>query len=145
MTEMSPQLSELVSSPPPSDAILALADQPTSDMARSLFGDELGYVEYVMPGFILAKKVAEVFDANPKVKGASPLLLVTSPIPSSSPPPPLPRPYFSKGSSCALPPPLSLSSLLSPLEFPPFSSPSPPLHNHLRRSFLSQARPLHLC
>jgi len=51
------------------DAILAVVDQPTADLAVKVFGDEFGYVPYIMPGFKLAKKAFEVFQKNPKVKG----------------------------------------------------------------------------
>lgn len=52
------------------NAVLALTDQPDGDkVCRDVFGDEMAYVPYIMPGFLLAKKAAEVYAANPKVKG----------------------------------------------------------------------------
>ena len=38
-------------------------------LAREVYGDRLAVVPYVMPGFDLAKKCKEVFDANPKCEG----------------------------------------------------------------------------
>jgi rhamnose utilization protein RhaD (predicted bifunctional aldolase and dehydrogenase)/NAD(P)-dependent dehydrogenase (short-subunit alcohol dehydrogenase family) len=53
-----------------STGVLAIADLSDS-MARSkeLYGDKMGYVPYVMPGFALAKLAAEVYDRNPDVEG----------------------------------------------------------------------------
>ena len=52
------------------DAILALTNQPDGErVVRSLFGDRLGWVPYVMPGFALAKRAAEIFEKNPAVEG----------------------------------------------------------------------------
>jgi rhamnose utilization protein RhaD (predicted bifunctional aldolase and dehydrogenase) len=53
-----------------STAVLALTDQPDGegDRARSL-GDRVAYVPYTIPGFALAKSVADVFDKNPDVEG----------------------------------------------------------------------------
>ncbi len=46
------------------DAVLSVADQPNAhDLCRELFGDGLVWVPYVMPGFTLAKRCAEAFDA----------------------------------------------------------------------------------
>jgi len=53
-----------------SNAILALIDQPNPEkLCKKVFGDEMGIVPYIMPGFELAKKAAEVFEKNTKVKG----------------------------------------------------------------------------
>jgi rhamnose utilization protein RhaD (predicted bifunctional aldolase and dehydrogenase)/NAD(P)-dependent dehydrogenase (short-subunit alcohol dehydrogenase family) len=53
-----------------STAVLALVDQPDSEaLARAVYGDRVAYVPYVMPGFALAKSVADIFDRNPKVEG----------------------------------------------------------------------------
>jgi len=53
-----------------SNAILALTDQENgADICREVFGDRMGYVPYLMPGFALAKKAKEVFEANTKVNG----------------------------------------------------------------------------
>ncbi|MFD1157178.1 bifunctional aldolase/short-chain dehydrogenase [Roseovarius aestuarii] len=49
---------------------LILANLPNAaDICREIFGDRLGIVPYIMPGFGLARKAAEVFDENPKVEG----------------------------------------------------------------------------
>jgi rhamnose utilization protein RhaD (predicted bifunctional aldolase and dehydrogenase)/NAD(P)-dependent dehydrogenase (short-subunit alcohol dehydrogenase family) len=51
-------------------AVLSLIDQPNAEaLCAEVFGARLGFVPYVMPGFGLAKKAAQVFDANPKVDG----------------------------------------------------------------------------
>jgi rhamnose utilization protein RhaD (predicted bifunctional aldolase and dehydrogenase)/NAD(P)-dependent dehydrogenase (short-subunit alcohol dehydrogenase family) len=53
-----------------STAVLSLADQP--DGARrciDLYGRSMGLVPYIMPGFLLAKRAAEVFEADPAVEG----------------------------------------------------------------------------
>ena len=51
-------------------AVLSLIDQPNAaELVREVFGGRLGFVPYLMPGFGLAKKAAEVFDKNPKVEG----------------------------------------------------------------------------
>jgi rhamnose utilization protein RhaD (predicted bifunctional aldolase and dehydrogenase)/NAD(P)-dependent dehydrogenase (short-subunit alcohol dehydrogenase family) len=53
-----------------STAVLALVDQPDGEaIARSVFGDRVAYVPYVMPGFALAKAVADIFDRNQAVEG----------------------------------------------------------------------------
>ena len=52
------------------DAILALADQERAEeLCRELFGSRMGLVPYIMPGFLLSKKAAEVFEADPDVEG----------------------------------------------------------------------------
>jgi rhamnose utilization protein RhaD (predicted bifunctional aldolase and dehydrogenase)/NAD(P)-dependent dehydrogenase (short-subunit alcohol dehydrogenase family) len=51
-------------------AVLSLADQP--DAARrcaELYGGRLGLVPYIMPGFLLAKKAAEIFEEDEGVEG----------------------------------------------------------------------------
>ena len=51
-------------------ALLSLIDQPNGkDIAREVYGDTLGIVPYVRPGFGLAKAAANTFDANPKARG----------------------------------------------------------------------------
>jgi rhamnose utilization protein RhaD (predicted bifunctional aldolase and dehydrogenase)/NAD(P)-dependent dehydrogenase (short-subunit alcohol dehydrogenase family) len=51
-------------------AVLSLTDQPNGDdICREVYGERLGIVPYLMPGFGLARKAAEVFDANPQVDG----------------------------------------------------------------------------
>jgi rhamnose utilization protein RhaD (predicted bifunctional aldolase and dehydrogenase)/NAD(P)-dependent dehydrogenase (short-subunit alcohol dehydrogenase family) len=61
------------------DAILALADQAGSGagekMFRQMFGKGLVWVPYVMPGFTLAKRCAEAFDAV-VASGATPTVIV---------------------------------------------------------------------
>jgi rhamnose utilization protein RhaD (predicted bifunctional aldolase and dehydrogenase)/NAD(P)-dependent dehydrogenase (short-subunit alcohol dehydrogenase family) len=53
-----------------STAVLALTDQPDGEkVVRALYGERVAYVPYTIPGFALAKSVAEVFDKNPKVDG----------------------------------------------------------------------------
>ena len=55
-------------------ASLALANQPdVHRLCRELFGDRVGLVDYIMPGFALSKAAAAVYEANPDVEG---LLLV---------------------------------------------------------------------
>ncbi len=51
-------------------AVLSLTDQPDGEaLCREVYGAEMGYVPYVMPGFALAKCAAEVFELDPTVKG----------------------------------------------------------------------------
>ncbi|MCC2113542.1 MAG: bifunctional aldolase/short-chain dehydrogenase, partial [Hyphomicrobiales bacterium] len=51
-------------------AFLALGNLPNAEAAiREIFGDRVGVVPYIMPGFALAKKAAEVFEADPTVEG----------------------------------------------------------------------------
>ena len=51
-------------------AILSLIDQADSEvLCQEAFGKRLGFVPYIMPGFALAKKAAEVFEKNPAVEG----------------------------------------------------------------------------
>src|SRR5204863_2373796 len=53
-----------------STAVLALTDQPDGgQIARETFGSRMAYVPYTIPGFALAKSVAEIFDANRNVQG----------------------------------------------------------------------------
>src|SRR5215471_2731473 len=53
-----------------STAVLALTDQPDGEaIVRDVYGDRVAYVPYTIPGFALAKSVAEIFDRNPKVEG----------------------------------------------------------------------------
>ncbi len=52
------------------DAILVIADQPDSEaLCKKIYGDTMGIVPYIMPGFDLAKAAAEVYEKNPDVKG----------------------------------------------------------------------------
>jgi rhamnose utilization protein RhaD (predicted bifunctional aldolase and dehydrogenase)/NAD(P)-dependent dehydrogenase (short-subunit alcohol dehydrogenase family) len=51
-------------------AVLSLADQPdAAGRCAALYGGRLGIVPYIMPGFLLAKKAAEIFEADPDVEG----------------------------------------------------------------------------
>jgi rhamnose utilization protein RhaD (predicted bifunctional aldolase and dehydrogenase)/NAD(P)-dependent dehydrogenase (short-subunit alcohol dehydrogenase family) len=51
-------------------AVLSVIDQShAKELCAEVFGGRLGFVPYLMPGFGLAKKAAEVFDKNPKVEG----------------------------------------------------------------------------
>lgn len=53
-----------------STAILSLVDQEDSEpLCRAVFGDRLGFVPYIKPGFDLAKAAADIYDANPSVEG----------------------------------------------------------------------------
>jgi len=46
------------------DAILAVCDQPRGEeVCRRIFGERLVWVPYVMPGFALAKRCADAYDA----------------------------------------------------------------------------------
>ena len=49
---------------------LVLANLPNGEeVCREIFGERLGVVPYIMPGFRLAKKAAEIYDQNPNVEG----------------------------------------------------------------------------
>ncbi len=53
-----------------STAVLSLADQPdAAERCADLYGRRMGLVPYIMPGFLLAKKAAEVFAADPAAEG----------------------------------------------------------------------------
>jgi rhamnulose-1-phosphate aldolase/alcohol dehydrogenase len=50
--------------------VLALVDQENGEqVARQVFGDRVGYVSYIMPGFSLAKAAANEYRRNPQVEG----------------------------------------------------------------------------
>jgi rhamnulose-1-phosphate aldolase/alcohol dehydrogenase len=52
------------------NAVLAITDQPNGEaIAREVFGERMAYVPYRIPGFALAKSVADVYDASPSVEG----------------------------------------------------------------------------
>ena len=54
-----------------STAVLALTDQPDGEkLAREIYGERMAYVPYTIPGFALAKSVAEIFDKNPEGRRA---------------------------------------------------------------------------
>jgi len=51
-------------------AVLSLTDQPDGEaLCRAVWGKRMGYVPYVMPGFQLAKRAAEVYEQDPSVEG----------------------------------------------------------------------------
>jgi rhamnose utilization protein RhaD (predicted bifunctional aldolase and dehydrogenase)/NAD(P)-dependent dehydrogenase (short-subunit alcohol dehydrogenase family) len=51
-------------------AALAIADQPDSEaLCREIYGDELVWIPYVMPGFALAQVVARACEAHPQAQG----------------------------------------------------------------------------
>ncbi|HVY57134.1 MAG TPA: bifunctional aldolase/short-chain dehydrogenase [Xanthobacteraceae bacterium] len=53
-----------------STAILSLVDQSDGDaIAAEIYDGRMGIVPYIMPGFGLARKAAEVFDAQPHIEG----------------------------------------------------------------------------
>lgn len=53
-----------------STAVLALTDQPDGEaIVRDLYGARVAYVPYTIPGFALAKSVADIFDKHPQVEG----------------------------------------------------------------------------
>jgi rhamnose utilization protein RhaD (predicted bifunctional aldolase and dehydrogenase)/NAD(P)-dependent dehydrogenase (short-subunit alcohol dehydrogenase family) len=53
-----------------STAVLSLTDQPdAAERCSDLYGKRLGLVPYIMPGFQLAKKAAEIFEADRAVEG----------------------------------------------------------------------------
>ena len=57
------------------DAILAICDQPDGErICASIFGRGLVWVPYVMPGFALAKRCAELFERV--AGGAEPSVMV---------------------------------------------------------------------
>jgi rhamnose utilization protein RhaD (predicted bifunctional aldolase and dehydrogenase)/NAD(P)-dependent dehydrogenase (short-subunit alcohol dehydrogenase family) len=51
-------------------AVLSLSDQPNGpEICSELYNGRMGMVPYIMPGFSLAKKAAEVYEANRDVEG----------------------------------------------------------------------------
>ena len=53
-----------------STAVLALTDQPDNKaLVQEVYGERVAYVPYTIPGFALAKSVADVFEKNPGVEG----------------------------------------------------------------------------
>ncbi len=53
-----------------STAVLSIADQPNATaLCAEIYGARLGIVPYIMPGFDLAKKAAEIYEADPAVEG----------------------------------------------------------------------------
>lgn len=52
------------------NAVLALCDRPDGmRLCREIYGAQVPVVPYVMPGFALARKAKEVFEANPGCEG----------------------------------------------------------------------------
>jgi len=50
------------------DAILDITNRPNSmRICKKIFGPEVGYVPYIMPGFLLARKVFETYKKNPNL------------------------------------------------------------------------------
>ena len=57
------------------DAVLAISDQPDGEaICEYVFGGRVALVPYIMPGFALARRCAELFTANEGVEG---LILLT--------------------------------------------------------------------
>ncbi|MGO8918072.1 MAG: bifunctional aldolase/short-chain dehydrogenase [Stellaceae bacterium] len=53
-----------------STAVLALTDQPEGEaLCREVYDGRMALVPYIMPGFALAKRAAEIYDAEPGVEG----------------------------------------------------------------------------
>ncbi len=53
-----------------STAILGISDQlDGEDICAEVFGDSMGSVPYIMPGFSLAKRAASIYRASPEVAG----------------------------------------------------------------------------
>src|SRR5580704_4961576 len=51
-------------------AVLSLADQPdAAERCADLYDGRFGLVPYIMPGFLLAKKAAEIFEEDERVEG----------------------------------------------------------------------------
>jgi len=50
------------------DAVLNITNRPGGlHLCKKIFGDKVSIVPYVMPGFMLAKKIHEVYSKNPKI------------------------------------------------------------------------------
>lgn len=59
------------------DAVLAVVDQPDSPkLIRDVFGDRVLYVPYVMPGFVLARKVVDLWRAYKQRLGREPSAII---------------------------------------------------------------------
>jgi rhamnose utilization protein RhaD (predicted bifunctional aldolase and dehydrogenase)/NAD(P)-dependent dehydrogenase (short-subunit alcohol dehydrogenase family) len=53
-----------------STAVLSVADQPNAEaLCAEIYGRRMGIVPYIMPGFDLAQKAAEIYEADPAVEG----------------------------------------------------------------------------
>ena len=52
------------------NAVLSITNQPNGEaLAREVWGERMGLVPYIMPGFALAKAAADAFDKDPAVEG----------------------------------------------------------------------------
>jgi len=52
------------------DAVLNITNRPGGlNFCKKVFGDRVSIVPYVMPGFMLAKKINEIYSKNPKING----------------------------------------------------------------------------
>ncbi len=52
------------------NAVLSLVDQENSEeISREVWGDEMAFIPYIMPGFALSKAAADAYDSTPGVKG----------------------------------------------------------------------------
>ena len=50
------------------DAVLNITNRPGGmDLCKKIFGNKVSIVPYVMPGFMLAKKINEIYSKNPKI------------------------------------------------------------------------------
>ncbi len=50
------------------DAILNITNRPGGlNFCKKIFGDKVSIVPYVMPGFMLSKKVSEIYSINPNI------------------------------------------------------------------------------
>jgi rhamnose utilization protein RhaD (predicted bifunctional aldolase and dehydrogenase)/NAD(P)-dependent dehydrogenase (short-subunit alcohol dehydrogenase family) len=50
------------------DAILKVTNRPGGlNLCKKIFGNKVAIVPYVMPGFMLSKKVSEIYSKNPKI------------------------------------------------------------------------------
>ncbi len=53
-----------------STAVLALTDQPDGEvLCREVYDGRMALVPYIMPGFALARRAAEIYEADPAVEG----------------------------------------------------------------------------
>jgi len=51
-------------------AVLSVSDQANGEkICRDIYGDRMAIVPFIMPGFALAKKAAEIYTENPDVEG----------------------------------------------------------------------------
>ncbi len=52
------------------DAVLTLTNQPNGEeLIKKIYGNSVGIVPYIMPGFALSKAVAEIYENDPSVEG----------------------------------------------------------------------------